>query len=90
MRQSQEVSAINFLHRLFSRVVIVLPLDVMVKSIAIDVRDHAFDSGTGRMEHSVAKTDLGSDVSSELCCLGAKPQRWTPSLVTRLGVIPRL
>ena len=30
------------------------------------------------------------DVSSELCCLGFRPQRWTPPLVTRFGVIPRV
>ena len=24
-----------------------------------------------------------------LCCLDAKPRRWTPPLVTRLGVLPR-
>ena len=30
------------------------------------------------------------DVSSELCCPGAKPRRWAPQLVTRFGVIPRV
>ena len=28
------------------------------------------------------------NVSSELCCPSAKPQRWAPPLVTRFGVIP--
>ena len=27
------------------------------------------------------------DVSSELCCPGAKPRRWAPQLVTRFSVI---
>ena len=30
------------------------------------------------------------DVSSNLCCPGAMRWRWTPPLVTRLGVIPRV
>ena len=30
------------------------------------------------------------DVSSELCCPGVKLRRWTPPLVTRFGVIPRV
>ena len=30
------------------------------------------------------------DVSSELCCPGAKPHRWTSSLVTCVGVILRV
>ena len=29
------------------------------------------------------------DVSSELCCQGAKQRRWAPLLVTRFGVISR-
>ena len=30
------------------------------------------------------------DVSSELCCPGAKQRRWAPLLVTLFGVIPRV
>ena len=30
------------------------------------------------------------DDFSELCCSGAKPRRWVPSLVTRFGVIKRV
>ena len=31
-----------------------------------------------------------SDVSLELCCSGAKPQRWTPPLDTRFDVMPQV
>ena len=30
------------------------------------------------------------DVSSELCCPGAKPQRWAPILISLFGVIPQV
>ena len=30
------------------------------------------------------------DVSSELCCPGAKPRRWAPPPVTRFGMLPRV
>ena len=30
------------------------------------------------------------DVSAELCCPGAKPRRWVPPIVARIGEIPRV
>ena len=36
------------------------------------------------------KLDTVCDISSELRCSGAKPRRWTPLLVTRLGVLLRV
>ena len=30
------------------------------------------------------------DVSSELCCPGAKPRKWAPPIVSRLGLIQRV
>ena len=47
--------------------------------------------GVQRVWHSIpgpVKSDTETDVSSELCCPGAKI--WIPALVTRFGEIPRV
>ena len=46
-----------------------------------------FDSRTGQIGTVSPTTRHRCDVSSELCCPGAKPRRWAPQLVTRLSVI---
>ena len=48
-----------------------------------------YDSRIGQSGHSVAN-DSHDDVSSELRCPSAKPQRYAPLLVTRFGEIPRV
>ena len=49
-----------------------------------------FDSRAGQMDTVSPTTRHRCDVSSELCCPGAKPRRWAPQLVTRFGVIRRV
>ena len=49
-----------------------------------------FDSRAGQIDTVSPTTRHRCDVSSELCCPGAKPRRWAPQLVTRFGVIRRV
>ena len=63
---------------------------VVAKVIAFGAGGLGFDSWVGQTGHSVPAVRHRCDVSSELCCSGAKPRRWISSLVTRFGVIPRV
>ena len=66
----------------FDYVYTIRPVSSVVKHIHIDAGGLGFDSRAGQIGHS--------DVSSELCCPGAEPRRWSPALVTRFGVLPRV
>ena len=48
------------------------PLDAVVKNIAIGAGDLGFDYPIGQFGHSVFRNRHRCDVSSELCCPGAK------------------
>ena len=66
-----------------------------VKQISVVVLDIATGAGDSIPEpvKSATVSPIARhrcDVSSELCCPGAKPRRWIPPLVTRFGVIPRV
>ena len=61
-----------------------------VAKCALSVRE-VWDSIPGPVKSAVSPTTRHRcDVSSELCCPGAKPRRWAPQLVTRFGVIRRV
>ena len=57
----------------------------MVKDIAIDAEGFGFDSRAGQVGHSVAK-----GLTPLRRFFGAELRRWTPPLVTRFGVVPRV
>ena len=60
------------------------------KAYAIGAGGLGFDSQAGKIVTVSPTARHRCDVSSELCCPGAKPRRWAPSLDTRFGVIPRV
>ena len=45
-----------------------------------------FDSRADQIRNNVAERLATLRFCSELCCLGATPQRWVPLLFTRFGV----
>ena len=63
------------------------PVGVVVKDTAIGAGGLGFGSRALKSDTLSPVVRHRCDVSSELCCIGAKLQRWTPSLVTRFGVI---
>ena len=72
-------------------------LDFMQKTVLVNNNHnfiwHAIGAGglgSGQIYTVSPTTRHRCDVSSELCCPGAKPRRWAPQLVTRFGVIRRV
>ena len=64
------------------------PVSSVVPHLAIGGRDRGFDSYRPVKSDAVSSTArLRCNVSSELCCPGAKPRRWAPPLVVRFGEI---
>ena len=53
-------------------------------------RGARFKSRVGQISIVTPTSRHRCDVSSELYSPGAKPRRWAPPLVTRIGVIPRV
>ena len=67
-----------------------LPVDGVVNDTANGAVGLAFDSQACQIGSVSPTTRHRCDVSSELCCPGAKSRRWIPALVTRFGVMPRV
>ena len=66
------------------------PLAQLLSAHAIGARGQGFKSRVGLVGTVSRTARHRCDVLSELCSPGAKPRRWTTTLVTRFGVIPRI
>ena len=58
----------------------------LLSAQAIGAVGLGFDSRAGQ----IGTARHRCDVSSGLCCPGAKPRKWAPPLVTRFGVLTRV
>ena len=67
-----------------------LLVSLPVMTLLIDAEGLRFTYRVGQIEHTVANGSPRLRRSSELCCPGAMPWRWTPPLVTRFGVTTRV
>ena len=66
------------------------PLAQLLNACAIGAGGLEFNARAGQIGTVSPTARHRFDVSSELCSPGAKPRRWAPPFVTRLGIIPRV
>ena len=84
MEELQKTSSFNYISLYLLNMLTIVKILLLVRKVG------GLIPGPVKLDTVSPTARHRCDVSSELCCPGAKPQRWAPLFVIRLGVIPRV